>query len=56
MKMISKSKLSKKAQRELNNAQRGSWNGVNPVARIIPDKKHGYNRARSKRESLSMAY
>lgn len=36
-------KLSKKEQRKINQSKRGSWCGVNPVTKIIPDKKK-YNR------------
>lgn len=48
-KFISPSKQSKKAQREIHTKQRGSWYGLNPVTRIVPNKK-GYNRNRMKRE------
>lgn len=32
-------KQSKKAQREFHNSQRNTWNGVNPVTRVVPNKK-----------------
>ena len=32
-------KLSKKAQREINNQKRGSWNGIVPVTKIVKSKK-----------------
>lgn len=40
--MISKSKMSKKAQKELNNQKRVTW-GFSPVSRVKPSKKI-YNR------------
>lgn len=40
-------KQSKRQQKEHHAAQRGSWNGVNPVSRIIPNKK-AYDRKRTK--------
>ena len=41
--LVPLSKQSKKAQREFYASQRGSWNGVNPVSKVIPNKKI-YNR------------
>lgn len=41
-------KQSKKAQREYYKKKRGSWNGVCPVTRIVPNGK-GYDRAKEKR-------
>jgi len=38
-KVIPLSKRSKKAQREYHLAGRGSWNGVVPVTKRIPDRK-----------------
>ena len=35
---VDKSKLSKKAQKELNAQQRGSWQGVKPYTRIEATK------------------
>lgn len=42
-------KQSKKAQKAYHAKQRGSWNGVSPVSRVVPDKKHSYNRQKFKR-------
>lgn len=39
MKMIPLNKQSKKAQKEYYSKQRGSWNGVKPVTRVIKSKK-----------------
>ena len=49
MKMIPLNKQSKKAQRAWHAARRGSWNGVNPVTRIVPDKT-AYDRSRQKQQ------
>ena len=38
-------KRSKKEQRAYYAKQRGSWNGINPVTRVVPNKKK-YNRKR----------
>lgn len=38
-------KRSKKEQRAYHAKQRGSWNGINPVTRVVPNKKK-YNRKR----------
>lgn len=43
-------KQSKRAQKAYHRKQRGSWNGVNPVTRILPNGR-GYDRNRMKRES-----
>ena len=40
-------KQSKKAQREYHSKQRGSWNGLCPVTRTVPNKK-AYDRNRMK--------
>ncbi len=48
MKMIPLEKQSKAAQREYHSRQRGSWNGVAPVTRTVPDKTK-YDRNRVKR-------
>ena len=32
-------KLSKKEKKKLNAERRKDWNGVNPITRIVPDKK-----------------
>ena len=49
MKMIPLNKQSKKARRAWHAARRGSWNGLNPVTRIVPDKTV-YDRNRQKRQ------
>lgn len=43
-------KQSKKAQRQFFAQQRGSWHGVNPVTKIVPNKKH-YKRMKDKLET-----
>ena len=50
LKTIPLTKQSKKQQRAFYAAKRGSWNGVNPVTRVVPSKKL-YDRNRLKRES-----
>ena len=40
-------KRSKTEQKAYHAQQRGSWNGVNPVTRVVPNKK-GYDRKRAK--------
>ena len=49
-KSIPLAKQSKKAQREHNAAQRGSWYGLNPVTRTVPDRKK-YSRSTAKRDA-----
>ena len=49
LKMIPLTKQSKKQQRAYFAAKRGSWNGVDPVTRVVPNKK-AYDRNRLKRE------
>lgn len=39
-KWIPMEKRSKKEQKAYYSAQRGSWNGVIPVTKLIPNKKH----------------
>ena len=57
MNFVSENKLSKKARKELNNSRRGSWNGVNPVTRVVPNKgKNAYDRNRSKRETRTYVW
>jgi hypothetical protein len=46
--MIPLAKQSKSKQREYHAARRGSWNGVNPVSRIVPSERV-YDRNRIKR-------
>ena len=41
--LVPLSKQSKRSQREFYKSQRGSWNGINPVTQVIPNKK-AYNR------------
>ena len=50
LKTIPLTKQSKKQQRAFHAAKRGSWNGVNPVTRVVPSKKL-YDRNRVKREN-----
>ena len=45
MKYVPLEKQSKKAQKGHHDRQRGSWNGVAPVTRVVPDKKK-YERSR----------
>ncbi len=45
-KLVSPAKMSKKARRELYAARRGSWDGVVPVTRVIPNKKKDAKSAR----------
>lgn len=44
------SKQSKKSQREYHTKQRGSWNGISPVTRVVPNGR-AYDRNRIKRET-----
>ena len=46
-------KQSKKAQREYHSKQRGSWNGLCPVTRTVPNKK-AYDRKRMKNAGRRM--
>lgn len=48
MKTVPVRKMSKKAQKEYHDRQRGSWKGVNPVSRAVPSGKV-YNRKRLKK-------
>ncbi len=50
MKMIPLKKQSKRSQREYHAAQRGSWNGISPVTRIVASGKV-YDRNRIKQEN-----
>ena len=45
-KMIPYEKLSKKQQRVLNQAKRGSWGSLNPLTRTPPNSR-AYNRKRT---------
>lgn len=42
-KFVSLNKQSKKKQKEYYSSKRGSWYGINPVTRVVPDKTK-YNR------------
>lgn len=46
-KYIPIAKRSKKEQKEINNAKRGSWGGLNPVTRR-PENPKAYNRNKAK--------
>lgn len=43
-------KMSKKSRKAFHAQQRGSWNGLSPVTRIVPNKK-AYDRNRAKQAS-----
>lgn len=43
-------KMSKKSRKAFHTQQRGSWNGLSPVTRIVPNKK-AYDRNRAKQAS-----
>lgn len=43
-------KQSKKKQKEYYSSRRGSWNGINPITRVVPNAK-AYDRNRSKHAS-----
>ena len=49
-KLVPLEKQSKKEQKKFHDRQRGSWNGVNPVTRIVPNGK-AYDRNKMKRET-----
>ena len=53
MKFIPLKKQSKRAQKEYHDKQRGSWNGVVPITRVIPNKK-AYDRKRAKQADQSI--
>lgn len=48
MNFVPYAKMSKKERKKIDSAKRGSWNGVNPVTRIVENKKL-YNRQAAKR-------
>lgn len=48
-KFVSRDKMSKKAQKELNDKKRGTWGSTNPVTKVQPNKK-AYDRKRDKKE------
>ena len=43
-------KMSKKSRKAYHAKQRGSWSGLSPVTRIVPNKK-AYDRNRAKQAS-----
>jgi hypothetical protein len=47
-KFVSRDKMSKKAQKELNDKKRGTWGDTKPVTRVQPNKK-AYDRKRDKK-------
>ena len=49
MKVTPLKKQSKKNQRKLHAAKRGSWNGVSPITRVV-QRKRLYDRNRAKQE------
>lgn len=49
-KIIDLKKQSKKAQKAFYASQRGSWNGLNPITRVVPNGK-AYSRAKAKAEA-----
>ena len=54
-KFVPQDKMSKKAQKELNDKKRGTWGNTNPVTKVQPNKK-AYDRKRDKKivdESLT---
>lgn len=53
MKYIPLEKQSKKAQKAHHDRRRGSWNGIVPVSRVLPDKKK-YDRSRVRRADRSL--
>jgi hypothetical protein len=53
-KFVPQDKMSKKAQKELNDKKRGTWGGTNPVTRVQPNKK-AYDRKRDKKTNLDEA-
>lgn len=42
-KFVSLNKQSKKKQKQFYSSKRGSWYGINPVTKVVPDKTK-YNR------------
>lgn len=55
MKHIPMEKRSKREQRAFHAAQRGSWNGINPVSRVVPDRKK-YDRKKYKQAERHSDY
>ncbi len=54
-KFISKQKLSKKAQRELNKTKRKTWGAINPTTRKAPNPK-AYNRRKAQKGDDSLRF
>ena len=54
-KFVPLEKRSKKEQKAYHAQQRGSWNGVNPVTRVVPNKK-GYDRKRAKPGGMILTF
>lgn len=54
MQLIPLSKQSKKFQKVYHNQQRASWNGVNPVTRIVPNKKHYARKPKNSRQNPAL--
>jgi len=48
-KYVSVDKRTKKAQKEYYSSMRGTWNGINPETRTMPNGK-GYDRTKSREE------
>ena len=49
--------MTKKALRELHASQRGSWNGLNPCSRVVPNRgKNAYDRNKAKRDAKIMTW
>ena len=44
---VSLDKQSKRQQREFNSRKRSTWNGVNPVTKVVPGRT-GYDRNKMK--------
>lgn len=49
-KVVDLKKQTKKAQKAFYAKRRGSWNGVNPVSRVVPNGK-AYSRAKAKADA-----
>ena len=54
-KFIPYEKLSKKEQRKIDIIRRGSWQGVDPVTKVIPSEKlKAYNRKQKHKKDLRL--
>lgn len=50
-------KQSKKKQKEYYSSKRGSWYGINPVTRVVPDKtKYNGKKLSKKFDSFNVTY